>query len=398
MSKKPTYKELEQKIKKFEKKVETFSNVDEVLAESEMKCQLLLTNLPSIVYRGFKDWSVEFTDNKVEAFTGYSREEFNSKKLKWSDLILKEDIESAKESFIGALKIRDSYARDYRVKTRLGEILWIQDRGQIIYDKKDDIKYIIGTFFDITDRKKAEEALKKQSTQLMQARKLASLGVLTAGVAHELNNPLNNISTSIQILFEELEDDNIEYKQNLLLEAESQVERAKNIIKALLEFSHEKSLSFKLVQFKNLVKKSIELIKEEMSDEISINMNIPENIEANLDPKRVQRVLINLMLNGIQAMMEGGVLTIRAWESIEDDTKMLYFQVQDTGHGISKQDINKIFDPFFTTKDVGQGSGLGLSISHSIIEQHGGRIEVEGVPEKGSKFTVILPSNDNNKN
>jgi len=77
---------------------------------------------------------------------------------------------------------------------------------------------------------------------------------------------------------------------------------------------------------------------------------------------------------------------------------MLYFQVQDTGHGISKQDVNKIFDPFFTTRDVGQGSGLGLSISHSIIEQHGGRIEVEGVSEKGSKFTVILPPNDNNKN
>ena len=240
--------------------------------------------------------------------------------------------------------------------------------------------------------------MKKQNKQLMRARKLASLGVLTAGVAHELNNPLNNISTSIQILLEELEDDNIEYKQNLLLEAESQVERAKNIIKALLEFSHEKSLSFKRVQFKNLVKKSITLIKEEMPDEISINMNVPENIEANLDPKRVQQVLINLMLNGIQAMMEGGVLTINAWERIEDDTKMLYFQVQDTGHGISKQDVNKIFDPFFTTRDVGQGSGLGLSISHSIIEQHGGRIEVEGDPEKGSKFTVILPSNDNNKN
>ncbi len=135
-----------------------------------------------------------------------------------------------------------------------------------------------------------------------------------------------------------------------------------------------------------------------MPDEISINMNVPENIEANLDAKRVQQVLINLMLNGIQAMMEGGVLTIKAWEGIEDDGKLLYFQVQDTGHGISKQDVNKIFDPFFTTKDVGQGSGLGLSISYSIIEQHGGRIEVEGVSEKGSKFTVILPSNDNNKN
>ena len=392
MANKPTYEELEQKIKKLEKKVETFSEVDEVLAESEMKCQLLLTNLPSIVYRGFKDWSVEFTDNKVESLTGYSQEEFNSKKLKWSDLILKEDIKFARESFIRALKTHDSYAREYRVKTRAGEILWIQDRGQIIYDKKGEVKYITGTFFDISDRRMVEETLKKRTEQLMQARKLASLGVLTSGVAHELNNPLNNISTSIQILIEELEKGNIEQKLNRLIEVEKQVERAKNIIKALLEFSHAKSLSFKRVQFKNLVKKSIELIKEEMPDEISINMNVPENIEANLDPKRVQQVLINLMLNSIQAMMEGGVLTIRAWESIEDDEKMLYFQVQDTGHGISKQDVNKIFDPFFTTKDVGIGSGLGLSISHSIIEQHEGRIDVESIPGKKTKFTVILPS------
>jgi len=398
MAKKPTYKELEQKIKKLEKKVETFSKVDEILAESEMRCPLLPKDLPGFVYKGFKDWSVEFTDNKVEALTGYSREEFNSKKLKWSDLILKEDIKFARESFIRALKTHDSYAREYRVKTRAGEILWIQDRGQIIYDKKGEVKYTTGTFFDISDRRMVEETLKKRSEQLIQARKLASLGVLTSGVAHELNNPLNNISTSIQILIEELEEGNIEQKLNRLIEVEKQVERAKNIIKALLEFSHAKSLSFKRVQFKNLVKKSIELIKEEMPDEISINMNVPENIEANLDPKRVQQVLINLMLNSIQAMMEGGVLTIRAWESIEDDEKMLYFQVQDTGHGISKQDVNKIFDPFFTTKYVGIGSGLGLSISHSIIEQHEGRIDVESIPGEKTKFTVILPSNDNDKN
>ena len=394
MAKKPTYKELEQKIKKLEKKVETFSKVDEILAESEMRCPLLPKDLPGFVYKGFKDWSVEFTDNKVEALTGYSREEFNSKKLKWSDLILKEDIKFARESFIRALKTHDSYAREYRVKTRAREILWIQDRGQIIYDKKGEVKYITGTFFDISDRRMVEETLKKRSEQLIQARKLASLGVLTSGVAHELNNPLNNISTSIQILIEELEEGNIEQKLNRLIEVEKQVERAKNIIKALLEFSHAKSLSFKRVQFKNLVKKSIELIKEEMPDEISINMNVPENIEANLDPKRVQQVLINLMLNSIQAMMEGGVLTIRAWESIEDDEKMLYFQVQDTGHGISKQDVNKIFDPFFTTKYVGIGSGLGLSISHSIIEQHEGRIDVESIPGEKTKFTVILPSKE----
>jgi len=398
MSKKPTYKELEQKIKKLEKKVETSNKVDEALVESEMKCRLLLTNLPSIVYRGFKDWSVEFTDNKVETLMGYNREEFNSKKLKWSDLILEQDIESARDSFVRALKTHDSFVREYRVKTRAGEILWIQDRGQITYDKKGDIEYIAGTFFDISDRRKAEEALKKQSEQLIQARKLASLGVLTSGVAHELNNPLNNISTSIQILLEESKENNIEYKNNLLIEAEKQVERARDIVKALLEFSREKSLRLKRVQFKNVVEKAINFIKGELPSEIRINMNVPEDIEANLDSKRIKQVLINFILNSVQAMTEGGVLTIKAWEGMENYSKMFYFQVQDNGHGITKQDINKIFDPFFTTRDAGKGTGLGLSISHSIIELHGGRIDVESVPEKGSKFTVILPSNDNKKN
>jgi len=383
---------------------EKFKKIDKALAESEVKYQLLIKNLPTIVYKGFKDWSVEFTDNKVEPLTGYSYEEFNSKKLKWSDIIVKEDIEAAKESFIDALKTGKSYDREYRVKARSGEILWIQDRGQITYDKKGEVKYTIGTFFDISDRKKVEEALTKRTEQLIQAKKLASLGILTAlaslgiltaGVAHELNNPLNNISTSIQIVLEELEEDNIEFKRNRLLEAEKQVERARDIVRALLEFSRQQPLSFKRVKFKNVVEKTINLVEGQLPSEISINTEIPENIEINLDPKRIRQVLINLILNSTQAMTKGGVLTIKAWEGIENDVKTFYFQVQDTGHGISKQDFDKIFDPFFTTRDVGRGSGLGLSISHSIIEQHRGHIDVESVPGEKTKFTVVLPLNRN---
>lgn len=108
MTTKPTYKELAQKNKKLEKEAEKLRLVDRALIESDMKCQLMLKNPPTIVYRGFKDCSIEFTDNKVESLTGYSQEEFNSKKLKWSDLILKEDIESAKGIFIKALETRDS--------------------------------------------------------------------------------------------------------------------------------------------------------------------------------------------------------------------------------------------------------------------------------------------------
>jgi PAS domain S-box-containing protein len=395
MTKKPTFKEFEQQIKKLERKVETFSRVDEALAESEMKCKLLLQNLPTIVYRGFKDWSVEFTDDKVESLTGFSREDFNLKKLKWSDLILKEDIESAKESFVEALKNHDSYDREYRVKTKSGDILWIQDRGRITFDHKGDIKCIIGTFFDISDRKKVAEELKKRSDQLIQTSKMASLGVLTAGVAHELNNPLNNISTSIQILLEELEEGDIKHQRKLLEGSEKEVERAKDIVKALLEFSREKTLSFKRVQFKYIVEKTLSLVKGEIPSEISININVPEDIEIYLDPKRIQQALINLILNGMQAITDGGSIAINAWKGIENSAKMLYCQVQDTGHGISKQDVDKIFDPFFTTKEVGRGLGLGLSISHSIIEQHGGRINVESVPGEQTTFTVLLPIDKN---
>ena len=179
-----------------------------------------------------------------------------------------------------------------------------------------------------------------------------------------------------------------------MIEVEKQVERARDIVKALLEFSRDKSLSFKRVQLKNVVEKAISLIKGELPSEIRINMNIPEDIEVNLDPKRIKQVLINLILNSVQAMTGGDVLTIKAWEGMEDDAKMIYFHVQYTGDGISKQDIDKIFDPFFTTKDVGRGSGLGLSISHSIIEQHEGRIDVESIPGEKTKFTVILPSKE----
>ena len=398
MTKNPTIQEFEQKIKKLEKKVETFNKVDEALAESETKCQLLLQNLPTIVYRGFKDWSVEFTDDKVELLTGYSREEFNLKKLKWSDLILQEDIESAKESFIEALKNHDSYAREYRVKTKPGDILWIQDRGRITYDKKGDVECIIGTFFDISDRKKVAEELKKRSDQLIQTSKMASLGILTAGVAHELNNPLNNISTSIQILLEELEEGNIEHRRELLLGSEKEIERAKDIVKALLEFSREKTLNLKRVQLKYFVEKTVSLVKGELPSEIRIDMNVPEEIEAKIDPERFQQVLINFILNSMQAITGEGSITISAWEGVEEDRKTLYCQVQDTGQGISMQDFEKIFDPFFTTKDVGKGLGLGLSISHSIIEQHGGRIDVESIPGGKTTFTLRLPSAENRGN
>jgi signal transduction histidine kinase len=238
------------------------------------------------------------------------------------------------------------------------------------------------------------EELNRRSEQLVQREKMASLGTLTSGVAHELNNPLNNISTSVQILMEECEEMDGDYHKELLKETEHQVDRARDIVKALLEFARDTSFSPKSVRLKPLVMKTLKLIRGEVPANVSIEVDIPDSISAELDPRRIQQVLINLIMNGVQAMEGKGRLDIVATEM--PDGKGFYLQVKDTGQGIPSENLPKIFEPFFTTKDVGhkdggEGSGLGLSVCHGIIEQHGGRIKAESEPGKGSTFTVFLP-------
>jgi signal transduction histidine kinase len=232
--------------------------------------------------------------------------------------------------------------------------------------------------------------LDKRSEQLVQSEKMASLGTLTSGVAHELNNPLNNISTSVQILLEELEDNNLAYKKELLMETEGQIQRARDIVRALLEFSQERFFKLKKVKFSQLVENTIKLIKGEIPTNVKLAIEVPVDIQGDMDPRRIEQVLINFILNAIQAMKKGGILSIRAW--CEENEAGFCFEVSDTGIGIAPEDLGKIFDPFFTTKDVGKGSGLGLSVSHGIIEKHGGRIEVKSEIGKGTKFVVFLPS------
>jgi two-component system, NtrC family, sensor kinase len=232
--------------------------------------------------------------------------------------------------------------------------------------------------------------LNKRSEQLVQREKMASLGILTSGVAHELNNPLNNISTSVQILLEELEDADLEYKKELLTQTEGQIQRARDIVRALLEFSRERSFERKKVKLVDLVENTLRLIKGEIPTHVQLTVEIPADIQGEMDPRRIEQVLINLILNGIQAMEDRGILSINACAA--ENEAGFYFAVSDTGKGIPPQDLGKIFDPFFTTKDVGKGSGLGLSVSHGIIKQHGGRIEVKSVVGQGSNFSVFLPS------
>ncbi|PNX50547.1 MAG: hypothetical protein BV458_12990, partial [Thermoplasmata archaeon M9B2D] len=153
--------DLKEKAMKLEKKIIDRKQMKDQLRESEAKYRLLVNNLPGILYKGYKDWSVEFFDKKIELLTGYDVHEFNDRKMKWSDIIVKEDVEAAREHFIEALKTDKSYLREYRIRSKTGDIRWIQARGQIVCDNKGDMEYVTGVFYDITRHKKAEDELRK---------------------------------------------------------------------------------------------------------------------------------------------------------------------------------------------------------------------------------------------
>ncbi|MFZ2087976.1 MAG: HAMP domain-containing sensor histidine kinase [Desulfobaccales bacterium] len=235
--------------------------------------------------------------------------------------------------------------------------------------------------------------LEKRQDQLVQAKKLSSLGVLTSGVAHQLNNPLNNISTSCQILMEELEDIetyDLAFFQKMLTNIEQEVDRARDIVKGLLEFSRVKDFTLKPSLLKEVVQRSIRLISSQVPAGIDLVENIPDDLVLQLDAQRMQEAFLNLFMNAIQAIEHlPGHIKVEA--RLDDDRERAVITVEDTGKGISKEELGLIFDPFFTTKEVGAGTGLGLSIVYGIIEKHHGTIRAVSKVGEGTRFIIRLP-------
>jgi two-component system NtrC family sensor kinase len=259
---------------------------------------------------------------------------------------------------------------------------------------------------------KMVKELEMRQRSLIQSEKLASLGTLLSGVAHELNNPLSNISTSCQILSEEMDELDLDYRRELLSQIEEQADRAKNIVRSLLEFSRAKEFKREELPLNNLILETIRFIKGQIPPKVEIIRDVPEDITIFVDKQRMQQVFLNLVKNAIEAVGDEGRIEIRSRRTsggkLENydsylteecanmlphsgDGEAIYIKFTDTGKGIPQEIIGKIFDPFFTTKDVGKGSGLGLSIVHEIIEEHGGCIGARSEVDKGTTFLIRLP-------
>lgn len=252
------------------------------------------------------------------------------------------------------------------------------------------------------------QELELRQKHLLRSEKLASLGILLSGVAHELNNPLSNISTSCQILIEELDSADKEFQRELLGQIDEQTGRARNIVRSLLDFARDREFRRELLPLDQLVAETLHFIKGQVPVHVNITAGISPEIVIHGDKQRLQQVLLNLLNNSLAALEGAGEIHIRAQcthhgkfpqplacsgfpvnciqagESVE-------IAISDNGHGISPELLPRIFDPFFTTRDVGKGSGLGLYIVHEIIEEHGGCIVAESAPGKGTVFCIRLP-------
>ena len=246
-------------------------------------------------------------------------------------------------------------------------------------------------------QEKSEE-LRNIQEQLLQTEKLSAMGILSAGVAHEINNPLGVISMYAEMSLEDLEEEHpvetedIEELRENLKTIIRKSEKAGNIVRNLLEFSRQTKSEKKVVNINQTIEKSLNITHNQADIQ---NVKIETFLEPSLNPvladeAKIQQVWTNIIINALQAMTDGGKLTIITRNV--PSPNMVEAQFADTGSGIPKENLGKIFDPFFSTKETGKGTGLGLSVSYGIIQEHEGTISVDSEPGRGTTFIIQLPA------
>lgn len=256
------------------------------------------------------------------------------------------------------------------------------------WGKNDEVGLLIRKFNDMEEQLARREAeIEKKNQELLQSKKLAAIGTLASGVAHELNNPLNNIYISAQILDRETKDAPSPMIRETVNDIVGQTIRVKGIVGDLLEFARGRDPRLREVELNELVMGAYKLVSTSM-DTVKITFSMetdPSGVKLDADQEQMERVFINLFTNAVTAMSGAGDLKIKVLR----ERDMVEIRISDTGRGIPADAVEKIFEPFYTTRD--KGTGLGLAIVFNIIKKHGGDIKVDSVEDMGTTFIITLP-------
>ncbi|MGD8534736.1 MAG: ATP-binding protein, partial [Candidatus Aminicenantes bacterium] len=370
------------------------------LREERNKAQQYL-NIAGVIIVAINNKGIVSLINKKGCdVLGYTEEEIMGKN--WFDLCVpEEDREERKDTFKKVMGGEIEEVEDYEnsIITKSGEERIIAWHNTTLTDEKGHIIGTLSSGEDITKRKQTEE-------ELIRSEKLVSLGQLAASVAHEVNNPLAGIMVYVKLLLKKYNAKSIqaESTEKQLLKMEKELDRTSRIIRNLLDFARQSEPAIRPVELNKVLEAALLLVGHQISLE---NIKLEKKLDAHLplilaDFDKIQQVLINIIMNAIQAMPDGGHLTIatslakgmRIGGLIKDTVRI---DISDTGVGISKENLSKLFTPFFTTKEKGKGVGLGLPVVHGIIEQHKGKIEVNSQPNVGTTFSIYLEVMDEKK-
>jgi PAS domain S-box-containing protein len=340
-------------------------------------------------------WSPE-----LAAMYGIAPEAYDGSLEQWKKLVHPEDWPAVKEAIKHAQQTGEVSA-EYRVVHPDGSVHWLHAKGRMFFDAQRNPVRMVGFMHDVTQRRHAEEELRRMERQLRQAQRLEAMGTLAGGIAHDFNNILGAI-----LGYGEMALRDAPKGSRLARDLDSIVvagERGRALVDRVLAFSSSGVGERVQVHVEKVVREALDLVSAKLPPSVTLHAKLHAGRAAMLgDATQVHQVLMNLATNAVQAMPAGGTLRV-SLDAVRTETaraptigtlapaQYVVLRVADTGTGIAPEIVDKIFDPFFTTKEVGTGTGLGLSLVHGIVAEVGGAIDVASTPGVGSTFTVYLP-------
>ncbi len=362
---------------------------DELREANEFFMNLIESSVDGIIAADMKGNIIIFNKG-AETLTGYRAEEVIGKihiTQIYPPGVAKEVMRRLRSPDYGG--VGKLLPTQFNVVNKYGEEIPIQLSASLIYDSEGKEIASVGIFTDLRPRLAMEKKLQETHLQLVSSEKMASLGKLAAGIAHEINNPLAGILIYSSLLMEDLPPD--DPKRSDLEKIVQEASRCKEIVKSLLEFARQTEPKKEPTDINRAINDGLFFL---VNQALFHNIEIVKNLDPNLplvygNAGQLKQVFMNIIVNAAEAMHGSGTLTITT--SVAPDRNSVLIEFTDTGEGIPEENLNRIFEPFFTTKDVGKGTGLGLATSYGIIEEHGGRISVKSKVGEGTTFTIELP-------
>jgi len=366
-------------------------NLDEILEESA-----------TVVYRcePAQHFSSTFISNNVRRLTGYAPRQFTDDPTFWGQHIHPEDRDRVYEE-MRRLYDNGSLGHEYRFLHSDGTYHWIHDELRLIRNHVGDAVDIIGNWVNIDERKQLETDKAKLERKIHHAQKMQAIGTLAGGIAHEFNNMLGIVIGNTDLIINCTHPD--ERMKKHLGQVLAAANRSRDLVQQLLSFSRTNSRKEELTELEGQVRKELEFIRSTLSSAIDLQVDsCKEPLFVRIDHGELKQILINLISNAAYAMKQRGKVSIHC-EKVQVQQgqagmplnlasgSYARLSVSDTGSGISEEAKQRIFEPFFTTKNVGDGTGLGLSVVYGMVEDYGGNIQVESVVGQGATFHLYFP-------